>query len=123
VFLLFLAQPQQYALYQGKMTAQQKRDVIDVTTAAIEQLHQCVLLIYQVLRQLENLVWRKLYEFLVYISVMCTRRQLASCPGPEVGEADPEGLTVSLLVHQRQALAWLRWREQQVPAGGILGNS
>lgn len=29
---------------------------------------------------------------------------------------------VPLLLHQRQALAWLLWRESQRPCGGILGE-
>lgn len=36
--------------------------------------------------------------------------------------ADPKGVKVPLMVHQRQALAWLNWREQQHPPGGILGK-
>lgn len=30
---------------------------------------------------------------------------------------------VPLLPHQKQALAWLSWRESQKPHGGILGES
>lgn len=30
---------------------------------------------------------------------------------------------VPLLLHQKQALAWLLWRESQKPQGGILGKS
>lgn len=30
---------------------------------------------------------------------------------------------VPLLLHQKQALAWLLWRESQKPHGGILGES
>lgn len=29
---------------------------------------------------------------------------------------------VPLLLHQKQALAWLLWRESQKPQGGILGK-
>uniref|UniRef100_UPI0035900606 transcription termination factor 2 n=1 Tax=Myxine glutinosa TaxID=7769 RepID=UPI0035900606 len=35
---------------------------------------------------------------------------------------DPPGLRVSLLPHQREALAWMLWREQQLPCGGILAD-
>ena len=36
-------------------------------------------------------------------------------------EEGPEELTVTLMTHQKRALAWLRWREEQIPCGGILG--
>ena len=26
------------------------------------------------------------------------------------------------MMHQRQALAWLKWREQQTPPGGVLAD-
>ena len=35
---------------------------------------------------------------------------------------DPDCLSVPLMTHQRQALTWLIWREQQKPSGGILGR-
>ena len=44
-------------------------------------------------------------------------------PGSEVEDTDPAKLTVPLLVHQRQALSWLTWREHQHPSGGILGTT
>jgi transcription termination factor 2 len=44
---------------------------------------------------------------------------LDSCPTAE--ETDPPGLIVPLMKHQREALAWLLWRETQRPSGGILG--
>uniref|UniRef100_H3DE11 Transcription termination factor 2 n=1 Tax=Tetraodon nigroviridis TaxID=99883 RepID=H3DE11_TETNG len=47
-------------------------------------------------------------------------RSLESCPGAEAEAPDPRGLKVSLLAHQRRALAWLLWRETQKPCGGIL---
>ena len=50
-------------------------------------------------------------------------KQLETCPSPEQELADPDGLAVPLMAHQRQALAWLTWRENQHPAGGILGNT
>lgn len=34
---------------------------------------------------------------------------------------DPRGLKVQLMPHQQHALAWLLWREQQRPSGGVLG--
>lgn len=49
-------------------------------------------------------------------------RQLDSCPTKEDEVDDPEGLVISLMLHQRQALAWLTWREAQNPAGGILAD-
>ena len=53
---------------------------------------------------------------------LCYNRQLESCPPPEEESIDPENLNVPLMTHQRQALKWLRWRELQKPAGGILGE-
>ncbi|KAM7406898.1 hypothetical protein PAMA_002881 [Pampus argenteus] len=47
---------------------------------------------------------------------------LESCPGPEAEVPDPKGIKVSLLAHQRRALAWLLWREAQNPCGGILAD-
>ncbi|XP_019404392.1 PREDICTED: transcription termination factor 2 isoform X2 [Crocodylus porosus] len=49
-------------------------------------------------------------------------KSLESCPTEETVAADPSGLRVSLLVHQKQALAWLLWRESQRPCGGILDS-
>ncbi|TWW80404.1 Transcription termination factor 2 [Takifugu flavidus] len=47
---------------------------------------------------------------------------LESCPGAEAESPDPRGLKVTLLPHQRRALAWLQWRETQNPCGGILAD-
>ncbi|XP_022074147.1 transcription termination factor 2 [Acanthochromis polyacanthus] len=49
-------------------------------------------------------------------------KSLESCPDTEVEAADPKGIKVSLLAHQRRALAWLLWRETQNPCGGILAD-
>ncbi|XP_041320036.1 transcription termination factor 2 isoform X2 [Pyrgilauda ruficollis] len=49
-------------------------------------------------------------------------KSLESCPTEETAAEDPSGLKVSLLQHQRQALAWLLWRESQRPCGGILAD-
>ncbi|XP_032075789.1 transcription termination factor 2 isoform X2 [Thamnophis elegans] len=49
-------------------------------------------------------------------------KSLESCPTEtSIGE-DPPGLKVSLLLHQKQALSWLLWRENQKPCGGILAD-
>ncbi|XP_056288050.1 transcription termination factor 2 [Pseudoliparis swirei] len=45
-----------------------------------------------------------------------------SCPAPEDEAPDPNGIKVVLLAHQRSALAWLLWRENQNPCGGILAD-
>ncbi|XP_005389109.1 PREDICTED: transcription termination factor 2 [Chinchilla lanigera] len=49
-------------------------------------------------------------------------RSLESCPGETAVAEDPAGLRVPLLLHQKQALAWLLWRESQKPQGGILAD-
>ncbi|KAL6054521.1 hypothetical protein STEG23_029848 [Scotinomys teguina] len=49
-------------------------------------------------------------------------RSLESCPGEAAMAEDPAGLKVPLLLHQKQALAWLLWRESQKPQGGILAD-
>ncbi|KAM4558751.1 transcription termination factor 2 isoform 2-T2 [Odontesthes bonariensis] len=49
-------------------------------------------------------------------------KSLESCPDPEAESPDPKGIKVSLLPHQRRALAWLLWRETQNPCGGILAD-
>ncbi|XP_022352247.1 transcription termination factor 2 [Enhydra lutris kenyoni] len=47
---------------------------------------------------------------------------LESRPGETAMAEDPAGLKVPLLPHQKQALAWLSWRESQKPHGGILAD-
>ncbi|NWR30485.1 TTF2 factor, partial [Tachuris rubrigastra] len=47
---------------------------------------------------------------------------LESCPTEQTVAEDPSGLKVPLLLHQKQALAWLLWRESQRPCGGILAD-
>ncbi|XP_016938182.4 transcription termination factor 2 [Drosophila suzukii] len=47
---------------------------------------------------------------------------LKDCPGPEVLAEDPQGLKVTLMDHQKHALAWMSWRERQLPRGGILAD-
>ncbi|NXN80012.1 TTF2 factor, partial [Bombycilla garrulus] len=49
-------------------------------------------------------------------------KSLESCPTEETAVEDPSGLKVPLLQHQKQALAWLLWRESQRPCGGILAD-
>ncbi|XP_015450956.1 transcription termination factor 2 isoform X2 [Pteropus alecto] len=49
-------------------------------------------------------------------------QSLESCPGETAVAEDPAGLKVPLLLHQKQALAWLLWRESQKPQGGILAD-
>ncbi|XP_035378882.1 transcription termination factor 2 isoform X3 [Electrophorus electricus] len=49
-------------------------------------------------------------------------QSLESCPSPDTEAADPRGLKVQLLPHQRSALAWLLWRETQKPCGGMLAD-
>jgi hypothetical protein len=48
---------------------------------------------------------------------------LESCPGEDVIAEAPKALrsSVELMPHQKNALAWLMWRESHKPYGGILG--
>ncbi|XP_043252675.1 transcription termination factor 2 isoform X2 [Colletes gigas] len=47
---------------------------------------------------------------------------LLARPSEEERASDPQGLKVKLMPHQQHALAWLMWREQQRPPGGILAD-
>ncbi|XP_029671869.1 uncharacterized protein LOC115240701 [Formica exsecta] len=47
---------------------------------------------------------------------------LVARPSEHKKAEDPRGLKVQLMPHQQHALAWLLWREQQRPAGGVLGK-
>ncbi|XP_050057917.1 transcription termination factor 2-like isoform X3 [Aphis gossypii] len=49
-------------------------------------------------------------------------KSLDTCPSSGVLMEDPEGLVVSLMPHQKHAIAWLIWRESQKPRGGILAD-
>ncbi|NXA47258.1 TTF2 factor, partial [Nothocercus julius] len=49
-------------------------------------------------------------------------KSLETCPTEQTVAEDPPGLKVPLLLHQKQALAWLLWRESQSPCGGILAD-
>ncbi|XP_017886271.2 transcription termination factor 2 [Ceratina calcarata] len=47
---------------------------------------------------------------------------LETRPSEDEKARDPVGLIVKLMPHQQHALAWLLWREQQRPSGGILAD-
>ncbi|KAG5871687.1 hypothetical protein JTB14_033395 [Gonioctena quinquepunctata] len=47
---------------------------------------------------------------------------LKTCPTENDLAEDPKGLRVELMLHQRRALAWMIWREEQEPSGGILAD-
>lgn len=49
-------------------------------------------------------------------------RSLANCPTEDTLDDSPEDLRVTLMRHQRRALAWMKWRETQTPSAGILGK-
>lgn len=49
-------------------------------------------------------------------------KSLVARPSEDEKAEDPRGLNVELMPHQRHALAWLLWREQKKPSGGILGK-
>ncbi|XP_032689169.1 transcription termination factor 2 [Odontomachus brunneus] len=47
---------------------------------------------------------------------------LVARPSEDEVADDPKGLKVPLMSHQKHALAWLLWREQQRPSGGVLAD-
>jgi len=47
---------------------------------------------------------------------------LKTCPPATTEVQDPTGILVTLMKHQRQALAWLKWRESQDVSGGVLAD-
>ena len=47
---------------------------------------------------------------------------LVGRPSEEEKAEDPQGLKVKLMPHQQHALAWMMWREEQKPAGGVLAD-
>ncbi|XP_035723877.1 transcription termination factor 2-like [Vespa mandarinia] len=47
---------------------------------------------------------------------------LVARPSEDAKAEDPPGLKVKLMPHQQHALAWLMWREQKRPAGGVLAD-
>ncbi|KAG5345372.1 TTF2 factor, partial [Acromyrmex heyeri] len=47
---------------------------------------------------------------------------LVARPSEKEKVEDPKGLKVQLMPHQQHALAWLLWREQQRPSGGVLAD-
>lgn len=47
---------------------------------------------------------------------------LLARPTEEQRAEDPQGLKIKLMPHQQHALAWLLWREQQRPPGGVLAD-
>ncbi|KAK2583547.1 hypothetical protein KPH14_009501 [Odynerus spinipes] len=47
---------------------------------------------------------------------------LLAQPKEDERAEDPHGLKVKLMPHQQHALAWLMWREQQRPPGGLLAD-
>ncbi|KRY75058.1 Transcription termination factor 2 [Trichinella pseudospiralis] len=57
-------------------------------------------------------------------NVICNLHDRAwkTCPKETEETADPNGLRVALMPHQRQALTWFLWREKQNPKGGILAD-
>ncbi|RLU25547.1 hypothetical protein DMN91_001703 [Ooceraea biroi] len=47
---------------------------------------------------------------------------LLARPSESERAKDPWGLKVELMPHQQHALAWILWREQQRPSGGVLAD-
>ncbi|XP_078740941.1 uncharacterized protein LOC144954293, partial [Lampetra fluviatilis] len=61
-------------------------------------------------------------EVATYDLISRLSQSLDGCPPPWQRAPDPPGLKVTLLPHQAHALAWMQWREEQEPAGGILAD-
>ncbi|XP_071995106.1 transcription termination factor 2-like isoform X2 [Engystomops pustulosus] len=85
--------------------------------------------LYGVVPQFQSLYGGRMTEERLYAVRNATseaidhlHKSLESCPGPEDTTQDPRGLKVPLLLHQKQGLAWLQWREAQRPQGGILAD-
>ncbi|XP_044270813.1 transcription termination factor 2 isoform X2 [Tribolium madens] len=49
-------------------------------------------------------------------------KSLETCPCEKDTVEEPQGLKIALMPHQKQALAWLLWREKQKPSGGLLAD-
>ncbi|KAJ8407422.1 hypothetical protein AAFF_G00279960 [Aldrovandia affinis] len=93
------------------------------------QLSQGSSLTYGVTPQADSLYWGRMTESRLLAVKNATTEtidhlhlSLESCPAPTAETPDPKGIKVQLLIHQRQALAWLLWRETQRPCGGILAD-
>ncbi|XP_076029306.1 transcription termination factor lodestar [Oratosquilla oratoria] len=75
--------------YGGKLSTVREREMVRITSDAIEKLHHT----------------------------------LKTAPDTDRKEEEPpKGLVSNLMTHQRRGLAWLMWREQQLPPGGILAD-
>ncbi|KAK6628968.1 hypothetical protein RUM43_002785 [Polyplax serrata] len=70
----------------------------------------------------KGLETHSVHQALTFDSLVTLHNSIETCPGPDVQEEDPRGLLVNLMPHQKYALAWLLWREKQVPASGILAD-
>ncbi|ROT68362.1 Transcription termination factor 2 [Penaeus vannamei] len=75
--------------YGGKISSAREREMVRLTSDAIEDLHKA----------------------------------MKSAPDVDtVEEEQPRSLKATLMPHQLRALAWLLWRERQLPPGGILAD-
>lgn len=59
-------------------------------------------------------------RYLTNECVQMLHESLTNIPAGTI-EKNPRGLMVPLMPHQRHALKWMQWREEQKPRGGILG--
>lgn len=47
---------------------------------------------------------------------------METCPADSMLADEPKNLKIPLMAHQRYALSWMEWRENQRPRGGILAD-
>ncbi|XP_050544342.1 transcription termination factor 2-like isoform X3 [Daktulosphaira vitifoliae] len=61
-------------------------------------------------------------QILIFDVLEMLHKSLESRPTADIFLDDPQGLNLPLMEHQKHAIAWLMWRESQIPHGGILAD-